>query len=53
MKGTNVWAWAARFLFLRFIVRDFKYSEDAVEDQKRELQEMDASEKELWVMIKW
>lgn len=33
----------------RFIVRDFKYSEDAIEEQKRELQEMDASEKELWV----
>ncbi|KAF9376424.1 Vacuolar ATP synthase subunit C, partial [Podila verticillata] len=32
----------------RFIVRDFKYSEDAIEEQKRELQEMDASEKELW-----
>ncbi|KAF9436421.1 Vacuolar ATP synthase subunit C [Entomortierella beljakovae] len=35
----------------RFIVRDFKYSEDAVEEQKRELQEMDASEKELWGTI--
>ncbi|GJJ77998.1 V-type H+-transporting ATPase subunit C [Entomortierella parvispora] len=35
----------------RFIVRDFKYNEDAVEDQKRELEEMDASEKELWATI--
>ncbi|KAG0038904.1 Vacuolar ATP synthase subunit C [Podila clonocystis] len=35
----------------RFIVRDFKYSEDAIEEQKRELQEMDASEKELWATI--
>ncbi|KAF9010390.1 Vacuolar ATP synthase subunit C, partial [Haplosporangium bisporale] len=35
----------------RFIVRDFKYSEDAIEEQKRELQEMDASEKELWASI--
>ncbi|KAG0005085.1 Vacuolar ATP synthase subunit C [Entomortierella chlamydospora] len=35
----------------RFIVRDFKYSEDALEEQKRELQEMDASEKELWGTI--
>ncbi|KAG0368847.1 Vacuolar ATP synthase subunit C, partial [Gamsiella multidivaricata] len=35
----------------RFIVRDFKYSEDALEEQRRELQEMDASEKELWATI--
>ncbi|KAF8980836.1 Vacuolar ATP synthase subunit C [Entomortierella lignicola] len=35
----------------RFIVRDFKYSEDAIAEQKRELQEMDASEKELWATI--
>ncbi|KAI1315647.1 Vacuolar ATP synthase subunit C [Mortierella claussenii] len=35
----------------RFIVRDFKYSEDALEDQRRELQEMDATEKELWATI--
>ncbi|KAF9423483.1 Vacuolar ATP synthase subunit C [Podila epigama] len=32
----------------RFIVRDFKYTEDALAEQKRELEEMDASEKELW-----
>ncbi|KAF9905914.1 Vacuolar ATP synthase subunit C [Linnemannia zychae] len=35
----------------RFIVRDFKYSADAIEEQKRELEEMDASEKELWATI--
>ncbi|KAG0290800.1 Vacuolar ATP synthase subunit C [Linnemannia gamsii] len=35
----------------RFIVRDFKYSEDAVAEQRRELEEMDASEKELWATI--
>ncbi|KAG0262435.1 Vacuolar ATP synthase subunit C [Mortierella polycephala] len=35
----------------RFIVRDFKYNEDAIEEQKRELAEMDASEKELWATI--
>ncbi|KAG0005983.1 Vacuolar ATP synthase subunit C [Modicella reniformis] len=32
----------------RFIVRDFTYSEGAVEEQKRELEEIDSSEKELW-----
>ncbi|KAG9066257.1 Vacuolar ATP synthase subunit C [Linnemannia hyalina] len=35
----------------RFIVRDFKYSEDAIAEQRRELEEMDASEKELWATI--
>ncbi|KAG0319221.1 Vacuolar ATP synthase subunit C [Dissophora globulifera] len=35
----------------RFIVRDFKYSEDALAEQRRELQEVDASEKELWGTI--
>ncbi|KAF9377095.1 Vacuolar ATP synthase subunit C [Podila verticillata] len=35
----------------RFIVRDFKYSENAIEEQNRELKEMDASEKELWATI--
>ncbi|KAF9925475.1 Vacuolar ATP synthase subunit C [Linnemannia zychae] len=35
----------------RFIVRDFKYSEDAIEEQKRELEEMDASEREQWATI--
>ncbi|KAF9157652.1 Vacuolar ATP synthase subunit C [Mortierella sp. AD011] len=35
----------------RFIVRDFKYTEDALEEQRRELEEMDASEKELWGTI--
>ena len=36
---------------IRFIVRDFKYSEDALAEQRRELEEMDASEKELWATI--
>ncbi|KAF9897942.1 Vacuolar ATP synthase subunit C [Lobosporangium transversale] len=35
----------------RFIVRDFKYSPDAIEEQRRELEEVDASEKELWATI--
>jgi hypothetical protein len=35
--------------FARFIVRDFAYSEGALEEQKRELEEVDSSEKELWV----
>jgi V-type H+-transporting ATPase subunit C len=35
----------------RFIVRDFEYSADAIEEQKRELEEMNASEKELWATI--
>lgn len=36
---------------IRFIVRDFKYNEDAIAEQRRELEEMDASEKELWATI--
>ncbi|KAK3808719.1 MAG: hypothetical protein J3Q66DRAFT_303995 [Benniella sp.] len=35
----------------RFIVRDFAYSEGALEEQKRELEEVDSSEKELWGTI--
>ncbi|KAF9577321.1 Vacuolar ATP synthase subunit C [Lunasporangiospora selenospora] len=35
----------------RFIVRDFKYSEDALAEQRRELEEVDASEKELWATL--
>ncbi|KAG0231755.1 Vacuolar ATP synthase subunit C [Actinomortierella wolfii] len=35
----------------RFIVRDFKYNEDALEEQRRELEEMGASEKELWANL--
>ncbi|KAF9976227.1 Vacuolar ATP synthase subunit C [Actinomortierella ambigua] len=35
----------------RFTVRDFKYSEDALEEQRRELEEMGASEKEQWANL--
>ncbi|KAF9166552.1 Vacuolar ATP synthase subunit C [Actinomortierella ambigua] len=35
----------------RFTVRDFKYSEDALEEQRRELEETGASEKELWANL--
>ncbi|KAG0240374.1 ATPase, V1 complex, subunit C [Mortierella sp. GBAus27b] len=32
----------------KFIVRDFTYSDGAIEEQKRELEEVDSTEKELW-----
>ena len=33
----------------RFIVREFTFSEDAIERQREELQAADTTEKELWV----
>jgi V-type H+-transporting ATPase subunit C len=33
----------------RYIVRDFVYSEDALEKQREELETADTTEKELWV----
>lgn len=33
----------------RFIVRDFKWDDSALEKQKKELAELEVEEKELWV----
>lgn len=33
----------------RFIVRDFHYEDSALEKQRKELSELEAEEKELWV----
>lgn len=35
----------------KFNVREFKYDEGAIEKQKREMEELQASEKELWVSV--
>jgi hypothetical protein len=36
-------------LSFRFLVRDFKYSEEAVTKQREDLAMADVTEKELWV----
>jgi len=33
----------------RFIVRDFTFEDSALEKQRKELSELEAEEKELWV----
>lgn len=33
----------------RFIVRDFKWDDSALEKQKKELAELEVEERELWV----
>lgn len=36
-------------LMSRFIVRDFTFEDSALEKQRKELSELEAEEKELWV----
>ena len=46
VKSTSV---PALTHFVRFIVRDFKWDPEALEKQNKELSELKAEEKELWV----
>ena len=38
-------------LMSRFIVRDFTFEDSALEKQRKELSELEAEEKELWVSL--
>ena len=40
---------ATDYNIIRFIVRDFEFSEDLIEKQKEEIVAADSTEKELWV----
>ena len=40
---------ATDYDIIRFIVRDFEFSEDLIEKQKEEIVAADSTEKELWV----
>lgn len=35
--------------YFRFLVRDFTYSEEEIEKERQELENANATEKELWV----